>query len=203
MDEAPGATSFVDSKSALNAQIFSGITLGASSSYITGDTTTAATFDGTNGYASIGDVAALNNFTRTAPFTITAIVKPNVTRSGSALSYWIYTKAKGSSPFNGLEFGLRWDGSRTGIFFQFGSNYPTQFIRLLSSNDLANGQSYLIGITYDGSGAASGVKMYVDGSPVTSALDSGTSSQTIAPGEVTTAAGYAAEFGGGCSWPKI
>lgn len=195
MDEAPGATQFVDSKNALNAQIQSGVTLGSSSSYIVGDTTTASTFDGTNGYASVGDVAALNVFTRTAPFTITAIVKPNVTRSGGALTYWVYTKARDSSPYNGLEFGIRWNGSRTGVFLQFGSNYPTQFIRLLSSNDLANGQTYLIGVTYDGSGAASGVKMYVDGSEVSSALDSGTSSQSIAPGEVTTASGYAAELG--------
>lgn len=195
MNESSGST-LADSKSGLNATISGGITLGTSSNYVTSDPSTAAAFDGSTGFASIGDASALNNFTRTAPFTITAIVKPNV---GASTNYWIYTKAKDSSPTPGLEFGIRksnlTNGGPTGVFVQFGASDPTQFIRLLTDQQLVNGQSYLVGVTYDGSGSAAGMQLYIDGNPVTSYDDTGTRSQSISAGQTTTAAGFPAQLG--------
>ncbi len=193
MDEVSGTT-FADSKGAHNAAINGGVTLGVSSTYLSGDASTAATFNGTSGYASIGDVSALD-FTRTSPFTISAIVKPNVTRSGGATDYWIYTKQNPSAPFNGLMFGLRWDGTKTGLFGIFVADYPTQAIRLLSSYDLANGTTYLVTMTYDGSGTAAGMKLYVNGVRVSAADDTSAVAQSIAAGQTTTASGFAAELG--------
>ncbi|MDD4606939.1 MAG: hypothetical protein PHS07_01170, partial [Patescibacteria group bacterium] len=194
MDEESGST-FNDSENNHNAIISGGVTLGVESTYIVGDSSATATFDGTSGYASIGDVSVFN-FTRDDPFTITAIIKPNVVRSGIATDYWIYTKMNPNSPYNGLMFGIRWDGNSTCLFFLFGADYPSQFIRLISSNDLLNGQEYLVGITYDGSGTSNGVTMYVDGRPVPTEDDPmSPTSQTIDLGEDTTASGYPAEIG--------
>jgi hypothetical protein len=192
MGEASGST-FVDSKSGLNATISGGVTLGTTSNYIVGDPSTAATFDGITGSASIGDVSALNNFTRTAPFTITAIITPTATPTGNG---WIYTKANVSGALNGLEFGIRnVGGGRVGLFVQFGSVSQTQWIRLVSTQSLVNFQTYLVGVTYDGSGTAAGMQLYINGVPVPSYDDSGTSAQSIAAGQVTTAVGFPADIG--------
>lgn len=189
MGDATGATVFDDSKATNDATLNGGITLEVSSSYIVGDSSKAATFNGTSGYASIGNVSALN-FTRTSPFTISAIVKPNVTRSGANTDYWIYTKANSSSPFQGLLFGLKWNGSATRVQAFFIANYPTQSIRkITSTTDLANATEYLVTLTYDGSAVAAGLKIYVNGVVETLIDDpdaGGAPSQTIAAGQDTT-----------------
>lgn len=196
LNEASGAT-FVDSKAAHNATVNS-VTLGSASTYVVGETPSlAATFNGTSGYASIGDIAGLE-FTRAAPWTINAIVKPNVLRSGGSLDYWIYTKSNPATTLNGLNFGLKWlSGATCEVQVQFIANYPTQAIYARSSAvDLQNGTEYMVTVTYDGAAASTGIKIYVDGVSVGVVDGSGgAASQTIAVGQDTTAAGFAAEIG--------
>lgn len=200
LDERGGYT-FADSKGGNTATIKGTVTSGVSTSYLVGDTSTASTFDGSSGYASIGDVSDLNIFTRTQPFTITAIIKPNVTRSGVTTDYWIYSKQNPAANFNGLMLGIRWLASSTqtagstGLIVQFGSNFPTQYIHLWNDQDLLNGVEYLVSVTYDGTGVAAGFKLYIDGVAIPAFDDAGSSSQTIAAGQVTTAVGFAAEIG--------
>lgn len=199
MNESSGTT-LVDSKNAHTATTSGTVTLGTASSYVSGDSSTAATFDGSTGYASAGDVSALD-FSRTSPFTISALIKPTTSAN---TNYWVYSKAKDTSPFNGIEFGVRKSaftlGNPVGVYVQFGANSPSQFIRLFSDQALVNGQSYLVGVTYDGSGTAAGMHLYIDGNQVTGYDDAGTASQSIDAGQVTTAAGYPAQLG---KWGSI
>lgn len=205
MNEVSGTPQFADvGRSRLHAPIVGGVTLGIVGNFDQGDRETGATFNGTTGYASAGASAPALDFARNSPFTIAALVKPNVTRSGGAVQHTIYQKENTSSPFNGLYFGLRWIAStsqtagRTSLFLLFGSDMSgsgPQLIRLASSCDLQNAQYYFVVVTYDGSGSASGVQMYVDGLPVNSVDDTGAASGSIAAGQDPRAVSSAAEIG--------
>lgn len=207
LDESTGTPSFFDgSTNKSNTGALTGITVGTTMSYVTNDTSTGSTFNGTTSVASIGTVSSLDQFTRTQPFTIIALVSPNITKSGGSTSYQLYTKATGTGTLKGITFGLRYLGAgnpvtwagTTGVFLQFGSNFPTQWIQLLANPDLVNGVTYLVGVTYSGAtGTSADVQFYIDGNPVNSFDPAfGTSaSESIAPGQDTTAPASAAEIG--------
>jgi hypothetical protein len=208
MDEAAG--NFLDVEGGHTATIAGGVTLGTSISYIQGYTGKGATFNGSTGYASVGDIAALD-ITKTTPFTLQAIVVPNVTRSGAALQYVIYSKARSDSVFNGLVVGLRWQntagtaGTVTLVqpFVSFGGGTTgTNTIYKSVYQDVPNGTPFLMTITYDGTGLGTGMNIYINGNlipsfdpgGVASGNNGGTASQSI-PDGTTLTTGQPVEIG--------
>ena len=51
------------------------------------------------------------------------------------------------------------------LYFRLTNKWPVDAIEILSKEQLITGTWYAIGITYDGSGKASGLKLYLDGKP--------------------------------------
>lgn len=107
-------------------------------------------FDGTGDYVDFGNVSALN-FERTAAFSAVAIINPNVSADNCIVS-----KHNGTS---GWEFSM--NASRN-LVVQLTNTDTTNEIVVTSTSALTNGTATLVGFSYSGSSAASGVTLYVD-----------------------------------------
>lgn len=104
-------------------------------------------------YLSLGDVAALS-FDLDDAFSALAIVDPTVTLVGSILSKWDSANARG--------WDWQIDGDRKPhVILQ--NTASTNLIDVIANAALTNGTDVMLGFSYDGSEAASGVTLYRNG----------------------------------------
>ncbi len=130
------------------------------------DTTdTAITFASSNG-ASVSNYTPYD-FEYTHPFTLELAFRPG---AGVATgNYTLVANMQAASPITGYDLHL-YNGK---LQFYFFSNVTNDYIQVdvslaaYSFLALNSGISYLIDLTYDGSGKASGVQFYINGGPVT------------------------------------
>ena len=104
--------------------------------------------DGTGDYVDFGNAAALG-FTYAAPWSILMVINPNISADGTLIS-------KGALP--GWEI-LIWSTRTIAVFLRAAGGS----IVVTSNAALTNGVPIMLMVTYSGSGAASGVTMYVNG----------------------------------------
>lgn len=165
-DKVGSATLKDFSASNLPATIIGGVTLG-STPLLTGVTDTSALFNGSTGTASLGAAGEtfLHNWDLNQPFTIEALVIPNLNRAGGFSGQAILSKQSTTSPFPGWEFGLYFnDAVSFGTVAEFYlSNQAGTTLRINSSVDMPNGVERRVVLSYDGSGAATGLNMWIDG----------------------------------------
>jgi purine nucleosidase len=141
-----------------------------SSTLIAVGTTTSAMYNGISGRATASS-SAIFDYDVSQAWTVETLVKPNITRSG-ATDYAIFSKMSSSTPFTGYEVQLAYGAvsNRTVVRTYLINNYAgNNYIEVLGTTDLQNNTVYHIAFTYDGSGLASGVRMYINGvlEPVT------------------------------------
>jgi len=114
------------------------------------------------GFITVGNAASLN-FESTNTFSISAWMK---VAPGSLQDVTIVGKMIEPSPFTGYElhYGTAFDGGSTnGVTVWLINNFTTKAIQVSSSIPLNDGNWHQVAFTYDGSGLAAGVKIYVDG----------------------------------------
>ncbi len=111
-------------------------------------------FDGVDDFVSGGDIL---NFERTDAFSISAWVKRNSINDYQA----IVSKMTSSGYYRGylLNFTL----SNVVIFILRNSTVATRFFTVSSTTTITDTNWHNIVVTYDGSSASSGVKIYIDG----------------------------------------
>lgn len=149
LDETSGTT-FVDSKNGYNGTISGGVTLNQTSLLASAAGKSAAFT--TNGRAIITGSESHFDFERTDSWTIEAIVRPNITRSGGASFRNVFSKVDSSSPFRGYEMQIGWNGSNQTVVRVYVINDFSTKYRLWTSNsfDLKNATDYHIVAAYDG-----------------------------------------------------
>ena len=96
------------------------------------------------------------DFERTNPFTIEAWVKTE----GNNITQNIFSKLENSGSYSGYDFRIENNGT---LRFNLINNSPTNLIRVDSLNAIDDGQWHHVAVSYNGSSAASGAKIYVDG----------------------------------------
>ncbi|MDD2822453.1 MAG: DUF2341 domain-containing protein [Candidatus Daviesbacteria bacterium] len=147
----------------------------------TGKRNSSLNFDGIDDTVSIANQANFS-FERTQPFSISGWIYPNITRSGLQMTYAIFSKLTNNSPFTGYEMNLEWNNAtltnRTTLQIYLISSWPSNRITVNGSTDLQNSRWYHATLTYDGSSAASGVKLYINGAAekITTSVDALTTS---------------------------
>lgn len=110
-------------------------------------------FDGTGDYVTLGDVAALD-FERTDECSAIALIDPNISANGSILSKWDSAAGRGWS----------WQiesGRAPQLVLQ--NTATTDLLAVQANAALTNGVDVLLGFSYTGSSAASGVTLYRNG----------------------------------------
>ena len=145
----------------------------AKSSYLFSDKASGNCFNGAAG--------APLDMTGAAAFSAMAMVAPNVTRTGSAIRYTMFSKRAQTANAPGYEFGLVWDGTKTVLYLIIAST-DTNAIEVRTTDDLPNATARHVAFTYDGSKTAAGVTFFVNGRAVvaTTVLDALTGSATNA-----------------------
>lgn len=137
---------------------------------ITGDADTAITFDGSDDKFSLASAGSFD-FQLNQPFTVEALVRPNMDRSGSNEFRAILSKLDGGNNNRGFEVGLvhRGGEGRTVPYFYLVDNESTPINILLWSwttaldLELSNATNHHIMWVYDGTGVQSGMHIFVDG----------------------------------------
>jgi hypothetical protein len=107
-------------------------------------------FEGTNEYVNMGNVLG---FERTDPFTLAFWVKYT-----SVYQMTVLSKMYGGAPFAGYEVMLM-NGQ---ITLWLLSNYPSNYFRVDTVGTFNDGAWHHVIVTYTGSSAGAGVKIYVD-----------------------------------------
>ncbi len=153
MDENTGTTNIYDS----SGNSYTGTMNGSmtSSAWVPGKIGAALKFDGTDDNISFGDVLG---FERTNPFTLMAWVK---VPSGDAAARALIAKQVTGGDFNGYNFRKSATGTLTFILRQNGSSE----IEVNSTATIDDNNWHHVVVSYDGSSLATGVHIYIDGSP--------------------------------------
>lgn len=116
--------------------------------------------DGSNEYISIGNVAALD-FDRLTAFSISAWVY----LTGTTGVYTIFSKMQASTTYRG--WGLFVDNKRLKVQHVNDWGAGDRLDVMTTSGVVRNGWHHVV-VTMDGTGTAAGVKLYVDGTEITS-----------------------------------
>ena len=122
--------------------------------------TNSFAFDGNDDFVTMGDVLDTSN-TGASPFSISAWYKTS--DSGTQV---IVSKFGNATPYNGYGLYL---SSASKMTFYIGSFSGIAYIQKRSNqtNSFTDGNWHHVVATYDGSRAASGVRIYIDGSEIT------------------------------------
>jgi len=113
-------------------------------------------FDGSSEYIGCGDNL---NFERTDSFSASVWVKPDATEVSQILG-----KQLNSSPFSGYAIQTTVSNKIRIVLM----NGTTNRIYVDTTSTISTSSWYHIAFTYDGSSSVTGVKIYIDGSPVSS-----------------------------------
>ncbi len=162
LDEASG--NFLDTVGGNTATASGGLTYSATGGLTGGgDSDPAVTFNGSTGVGSITNQTPFN-FEYNLPFTIEALVKPNI--SGTA-EYSILGKTNAASPFRGWAFELKGNGSGSVSYIEFWfiNTFSSSYRNLVSAAVVPNGAWSHVAATYDGSSI---LTLYVNGVAVAS-----------------------------------
>jgi len=132
----------------------------------------------TAGYLTIGDVANLR-FTKTSPFSLGCWVKTSDT------SNYMKISGKQDSVSNGEGYNLMFstNTSASKLRFEMVDTTGSKYIRADGNTTvLRDGNYHLLAATYDGSGANTGIELYVDGNPETETRTGSTPLGTVENG---------------------
>lgn len=170
MTDAAGCTMLADASAVPHNATIAGTVTCGSTSLVVGSADTSALFNGSTGTGTLGASGEtfFHNWDRTQPFTIEALVVPNFTRTNGVFEgRAIFSKESTSSPFPGWEFGIYFNdavSNKAVLGLQLINNNGTgNWIRAEGSTDLTNGVTWHVVATYDGTGVAAGLKLYVNG----------------------------------------
>lgn len=153
MGESSG--NFADSKSA-NTAVASGTITYAQTGTVAGSSNKSATFNGSSGLATIAATGApfdLPNMT--TAFSVEAWISP----ADLTGDYVFYSKENSGSPFQGFRIGMENLGRIYFFFGNFGSSYCAG--NTADNSIKSDGFQHIV-FTYDGSGATSGIKIYIN-----------------------------------------
>jgi hypothetical protein len=129
--------------------------------WVTGKNNGALDFDGSNDYVNCGTL--LNtNLVRSKNFSVGGWIK---TSGSSAMQ--IVTNSDWDNPWTGIEFVVNSNGTLTFDLNQDGSH----LIRKTTSATVNNGIWHQVLVSYDGSGSANGVKIYIDSTNVSASTN--------------------------------
>lgn len=126
-------------------------------------------FDGTGDFVTLGNVPALD-FERTEAFSGLCVINPNVSAIGSIIS-----KRLSTGTLRGWDWHLT-AGRVPALILQ---NAVGNRIEVRANAAIANGTATMLGFTYSGSSAASGVLLYDNGAPVADTDTENTLSATM------------------------
>ncbi|MGQ0635686.1 MAG: DUF1553 domain-containing protein [Planctomycetaceae bacterium] len=121
-------------------------------SYVAGRLGAAGDFDGTR-YVNAGDVGHFGFYDR---FSLAAWVQPRDPRNGTIVSRMLDEE-------QGMGYYLQLDQGR--VQFNLVYRWLDDALRVESEREFPAGEWHHVLVTYDGSRAAGGVRMYVDGAP--------------------------------------
>jgi hypothetical protein len=176
-----GSTAALDSSGNANDGTAGvGVALGAVSGALV-DPNKAATLDGT----STANVMITNgspfNFDTANPFTLEGWAKiTNTTSTNQAVIAKFRQIGQGGAADNmGYFMSLIKDGGKYQLLLQLGDSNGDYVYKYGSPVDLGNGSYHYVATTYSGSGTLAGMKLYVDGSEVTTLGGSGSSVATL------------------------
>lgn len=169
-----GSATLTDTKSGLTATISGGVTLG-STALLSGQS--SALFDGSSGFAQLGAAGGTAfNWEYTQPWAFEFLINPNSPRSGT-INQMVWTKVGISSPWPGMQIGLQFNGGVVAgnvVWVLLQGAVGGDGIQVYGSTDLTNGSVWHVAVSYDGSGTAAGIKIYVNSIPETPAVLSDT-----------------------------
>lgn len=157
MGEASGTT-FVDTIAANNATFTA--TIGAWGS-VAGFPGSVFTFNGTatSVTAPLTASATATNFTNLTPFSVSAWIQS----TSAATQQIIATNATNNSALTGWTFEL--NASELTVLLS-NTTFSNRFILVQSTFTFVTGTLYHVAFTYDGSGVAAGLKLYINGASV-------------------------------------
>lgn len=155
---------------------------------VSGSADTAATFNGTSSTIAVSHHADFN-FDYDDAFSAFAIVNHDLPTSSNDRA--IIDKMGGSTAFKGWSFGLnRGSGGSTSLVAYLITNNATAArIKVTGAVDIPVGVAVCVGITYDGSGDADGVELYLNGHRVserTIISQAVNNDDALASGEIAT-----------------
>lgn len=138
-----------------------------SAALVAGSAATSASFNGSSGYATLDPAgeAHFHNWNFDQPWTIEAMVRPDFPRAGADEEHVIFSKMQSASPYTGFEVQIMYRGhagtARVRVLLV--NSLGVRHVDVVGSSDVTNGANHHIVVLYDGSGKASGVRIYVDG----------------------------------------
>lgn len=175
LDETSGTT-FTDLIGSRVATISGSVTVNQTGLAV-GDSAKSASFGG--GYAAMAASDATLNFAYNQAFTVEALVY----LTASPSEQFIVSKQKNSGTYQGWSFGITNQGGNL-LQFSLAASTSAQIYVRAADNALSLNTLYRVKVSYDGSGLAAGVRMWVNGKPclnltVVDNLAGGTTTTTL------------------------
>jgi Concanavalin A-like lectin/glucanases superfamily len=190
MHDGSPSTTFADATANNNTLTGTSITWG------TGTHNPSPTFNGTTTTA-VAAQTAITNFDGTAPFSISLWVNSGFANSQETL----VSTLNPASNFQGWELAAGAPGNNVPIFFLV-NDFPSNAIEVTSGGVIPLNTTTNVIVTYDGSGHGSGVAMFINGTPVSTVIDTDALSASTAGGlplHVGTRADGSVPYGGSMS----
>ncbi len=154
LSEATGSTA-TDSNGSSNGTYSAGVTLNRPGP-VPGDPSTAADFNGTNGYVSVPDAPKLR-FNQRQPFSVEGWFKTSCSCPNHQI---LASKIVNTTPFQGWEVALASTGQPQLLLV---NTWTTNNLYVKGNTKLNDGAWHHLAVTYDGSSTARGVQFVVDG----------------------------------------
>lgn len=167
LGETVGASSVADTKSGgAGAVSGSSVTLGQAGLIPSDPTNTAVTLSGTGTITGDATVELATRFDRSNAFSVECWVVPNVGRGSGAQTQVIWDKRTATSANQGYILFCAWNAGLGKTVVQFQVNHDIGASNAVAGHttdiDLANGSTYHIVFTYDGSSSIGGCKVWVN-----------------------------------------
>lgn len=116
------------------------------------------------------------SYERTQPWSAWAVIQVGQRPSGAGI---IFSNVTNGSPYRGYEFWINPSGQ---LQVRIINTYASNYIGVIGSTNVCDGQWHVVGATYDGSSTAAGVKFYIDGVQDLSNVEADLLSATIVSG---------------------
>lgn len=106
--------------------------------------------------------------TAATPWTVMFVVRPNVTRSGGATNYTVWSNRDSSTNFGGINIQLRWTTTKTVVMATMGSiTNSAHFNQSQGATDLTNATAWFVAVSYNGTpgSTGNGISIQINGVP--------------------------------------